>query len=99
MSFELSIITHQNTKFIYNQNSPLRFFFLFPARLLLNLFLFDTHVEDKTSVAEAKTSLLSFGLSLYGIVSLLRKVVQVTGKNLFEPLAEFGLDDEEKATP
>ena len=56
---------------------------------------FNTHVEDKTSIAEAKTSLLS----QFGIVSLLRKVVQVTGKNLFEPLAEFGLDDEEKATP
>ena len=49
-----------------------------------------THVEAKTSVAEAKTS---------HPLSLLRKVVQVTGKNLFEPLAEFGLDDEEKATP
>ena len=63
--------------------------------LLPNPKHFNTHVEGKTSIAEAKTSLLS----QFGIVSLLRKVVQVTGKNLFEPLAEFGLDDEEKATP
>ena len=66
--------------------------------LLPNSIHFNTHVEGKTSIAEAKTSLLFLSLVVYQ-VSLLRKVVQVTGKNLFEPLAEFGLDDEEKATP
>ena len=66
--------------------------------LLPNPKHFNTHVEGKTSIAEAKTSLLFLSLVVYQ-VSLLRKVVQVTGKNLFEPLAEFGLDDEEKATP